>query len=342
MGFNIKHINRYWRWCKEHYKCYRDNCKINRHYAKLCLDLDIALLRQLPDKEIDKFAMRKHKWVLRYIEERIPETIKKYNDMPAPSNLFEPNPDVKVWSMWWQGEENADPLFRMCIDSARRHTGHEVITLSKDNYSKYFEIPEFILEKHREGKIALQHICDLMVMSIMAAEGGVFTGATVWWSQDVDDVFLKSPFFVCKAETQSKYLISRSRWVGYFMIGNKEFPLFSFVRDCLHEYWRKCDQAIDYLMMDYIFELAYRNIPCVKKMIDELPDNNLLRNELINVLSEPYDPKTFKKYTEGDTWLYKLSWKFGKKKIFTEDKRITNYGHMLEECTFWPRSKDEL
>jgi hypothetical protein len=25
-----------------------------------------------------------------------------------------------------------------------------------------------------------------------------------------------------------------------------------------------------------------------------------------------------------------------------EDKRITNYGHMLEECTFWPRSKDEL
>lgn len=342
MGFNIKHIHKYIRWIKNNRMDYKRNSRISREYAGICQKLNYALLLKKPQDTIDSISTQKHEWILEYIEEKCSETIARYKDISDPEDINRPNPDIKIWSMWWQGEENADPLFRMCIDSARRHTGHEVITLSKDNYSKYFEIPKFILEKHREGKIALQHICDLMVMSIMAAEGGVFTGATVWWSQDVDDVFLKSPFFVCKAETQSKYLISRSRWVGYFMIGNKEFPLFSFVRDCLHEYWRKCDQAIDYLMMDYIFELAYRNIPCVKKMIDELPDNNLLRNELINVLSEPYDPKTFKKYTEGDTWLYKLSWKFGEKKIFTEDKRITNYGHMLEECTFWPRSKDEL
>ena len=87
----------------------------------------------------------------------------------------------------------------MCIDSARRHTGQDVVTLDKDNYRQYFEIPEHVLQKHAEGKIALQHICDLMVMSILAAEGGVFTGATVWWSQDVDEEFLRTPFYVCRA-----------------------------------------------------------------------------------------------------------------------------------------------
>ena len=332
MGFNIKHIKKYWRWVKKHQAEYKDNCKVSKEYAKLCSDLDIALLLKKPDTEIDRIAVKKHEWVLDYMEQKCPETIARYRNMPAPSNLDKPNPEIKVWSMWWQGEEQADKLFRMCIDSARRHTGHEVVTLSKDNYQQYFTIPDHILQKHKEGEIALQHICDLMVMSILAAEGGVFTGATVWWSQDVDEAFLRTPFYVCRAVTQRKLLMSRSRWVGYFLAGNKDFPLFSFVRDCLHEYWKNCDKAVDYLMMDYLFELAYRNIPCVRETIDALPDNNLLRNELINDMSAPYDPEKFKKYAEGDTFLYKLSWKFGAKNLETKDGRITNYGHMLEEC----------
>lgn len=236
--------------------------------------------------------------------------------------------------MWWQGEENADKLFRMCIDSARCHTHQPVITLDKENYSKYFEIPEHILRKHAEGKIALQHICDLMVVSVLAAEGGFFTGATVWWSQDATEELLRAPFWTCRAVSESRVNMSRSRWVGYVMGGRREFPLFAFARDCLHEYWQNCDKAVDYLMLDYIFELAYQNIPCVRAAIDALPpQNNMLRNELIYHLSDSYDPERFKRYTQGDTFLYKLSWKFGNKAEKTLDGKSTNYGHMLEECS---------
>lgn len=332
MGFSIKRINKYWRWIKKHRADYKDNCKVSKEYAKRCSALDTALLLQVSDDKLDKVAMKKHQWVLDYMKEKCPETIAKYRNMPVPSNLNTPNSEIKVWSMWWQGEEQADKLFKMCIDSARRHTGQEVITLSKDNYHQYFEIPDYILQKHKEGKIALQHICDLMVMSILAEEGGVFTGATVWWSQDKGEEFLRIPFYVCCAKTERKLFMSRSRWVGYFLAGNKEFPLFPFVRDCLHEYWKNCDKAVDYLMMDYLFELAYQTIPCVKETIDNLPDNNLLRNELINDLSTPYDEDKFKKYTDGDTFLYKLSWKFGSKDTQTADGKVTNYGHMLAEC----------
>ncbi len=333
MGFSIKRLNKYWRWIKNNRAQYKDNCLVSKEYAKLCRELDVALLLKKPDSAIDEIASRKHDWVLAYIADKIPDTLAKYKHIPAPENLNQPNPDIKVWSMWWQGEEQADKLFRMCIDSARRHTGQEVITLDKDNYTGYFQIPEHVLQKHAEGKIALQHICDLMVMSILAAEGGVFTGATVWWSQDVDEAFLRTPFYVCRAVTQRKINMSRSRWVGYFLAGNKEFPLFSFVRDALHEYWRNCDKAVDYLMMDYIFELAYQNIPCVREMIDALPEkNNMRRNELIEDLSTPYDPEAFKKYTQEDTFLYKLSWKFGKKDLQTSDGKLTNYGYMLKEC----------
>lgn len=333
MGFHINHLNKYWRWFKKTQADYRDCLTVSRELAGINRRLAIAALLGQQEK-LERVSDEKHAWILDYVSARCPETLKKYRGMDAPADFGGPNPEIKVWSMWWQGEENADKLFRMCIDSARRHTHQPVITLDKENYSKYFEIPEHILRKHAEGKIALQHICDLMVVSILAAEGGFFTGATVWWSQDATDELLRAPFWTCRAVSESRVNMSRSRWVGYVMAGRKEFPLFAFARDCLHEYWKNSDKAVDYLLLDYVFELAYQNIPCVRAAIDALPpQNNMLRNELIYHLSDSYDPERFKRYTQGDTFLYKLSWKFGNKAEKTLDGKSTNYGHMLEECS---------
>jgi hypothetical protein len=331
MSFHLKHIKKYLRWVKQTLSVYRKNRGFDPSYAKRDLALRTAQLLGKPAR-IDRAAQRKHDWVLAYVEQHCPATIQKYRDMPAPEQLWQLQRDPKIWSMWWQGEENADPLFQMCINSARQHSHQPVLTLTKDNYRHYFEIPDYILEKHADGKIMIQHICDLMVVSILAAQGGFFTGATVWWSQDPPERVLNAPFYTCRAVSQSQENMSRSRWVGYVMGGNKEFPLFSFARDCLLEYWKNCDRAVDYLMLDYIFELAYRNIPCVKEMIDSLPEqNNMLRNELIMHLGDPYDAETFRRYTEGDTFLYKLSWKFGRKDERDSNGRETNYGHMLCE-----------
>lgn len=331
MGFHLSHINKYARWVKKDREAYRDACLISKDLAKINRQLNLTMLRNR-SAEIEAVSNEKHRWILNYMEANCPETLKKYRAATFSANCLEPNPDLKVWSMWWQGEENADKLFRMCIDSARRHTHQPVITLDKDNYHQYFEIPDYILQKRKEGKIALQHVCDLMVVSILAAEGGFFTGATVWWSQDATEALLRAPFWTCRAVSDSHVSMSRSRWVGYVMAGRKDFPFFSFVRDCLHEYWKNCDKAVDYLMLDYIFELAYQNIPCVRQAIDALPEqNNMLRNELINHLSDPYDPEQFKRYTNGDTFLYKLSWKFGDK-LLERDGAATNYAHMLSEC----------
>ncbi len=332
MGFKFAHISKYRRWLKQDIASYRDTKLVSKELAKINRRLNYALLLGKAEKA-EAISDEKHDWILRYIEGKCPETLKRYREMVSKCDACTPNPEIKVWSMWWQGEENADKLFRMCIDSARRHTHQHVVTLDKDNYTRYFEIPEHILKKHEEGKIALQHICDLMVVSILASEGGFFTGATVWWSQDATEELLRAPFWTCRAVSESHLNMSRSRWVGYVLAGRKDFPLFSFARDCLHEYWKNSDKAVDYLLLDYVFELAYRNIPCVREVIDALPDkNNMLRNDLIYHLSDPYDPEEFKRYTEGDTFMYKLSWKFGKKDEVTGDGRITNYGVMLREC----------
>lgn len=331
MSFNIKHINKYIRWAKNLNKQYETNCKIGKDYAKFCGNASIASLLGNHSKE-KQWMQKKNDWVLNQVRLACPETIEKYKNIETPSNLYKPQEDIKIWSMWWQGEKNADKLFRMCIESARKHLKHPVVVLDKDNYTDYFELPDYILNKFNEGKIQIQHICDLMFVSILANQGGFFTGATVYWAQDGGDKLLKSPLFTPRAVDLNATAPSKFRWTGYLMAGNKEFPLFQFAKDALYEYWKNSDKAVDYLLMDYIFELAYEEIPCVKELIDSLPEkNNMLRNELIEDLSTPYDENIFKKYTEGDTLFYKLSWKFGKKDEITSDGKFTNYGHMLKE-----------
>ena len=152
----------------------------------------------------------------------------------------------------------------------------------------------------------------------------------MYWAQDADEEMLRAPFFSPRAVDWNATAVSKYRWTGYLMAGNKEFPFFQFARDALLEYWKNRDMAVDYLLLDYIFDIAYTVIPCVKKLIDSLPEkNNMLRNELIGHLSDPYDESVFQRYTSGDTKFYKLSWKFGKKERKTEESLETNYGHML-------------
>lgn len=331
MSFTVKHIRKYMRWISKEAIAYRETSKVSHNLALKNLRLDVALLLQSSSKKIDAAAVAKHKWILTYLRRCCPETLKKYSAAEVSEIHITPQNEIKMWSMWWQGEDAAEPLFKMCIESARKYTHKPVVVLSKDNYSDYFDIPEYILRKYSAGKIAVQHMCDLMVVSVLAAQGGFFTGATVYVSQEVPEELLISPFFTCRAVTESKYLISQSRWVGYLLAGSKDFPLFSFARDFLLEYWENNDKAVDYLLLDYIFELAYETIPCVKRMIDALPDNNLRRNTLINYLCEPYDANQFSEFADGETKFYKLSWKFGNKAVKTADGKLTNYGHMLQE-----------
>ena len=107
MGFHVKHIKKYVNWLKKDRAAFQDACKISKELAQINRRLNYALLRNQTAKT-EAISQEKHRWILNYIEDRCPETLKKYRAMGTPIDLGEPNPEIKVWSMWWQGEENAD------------------------------------------------------------------------------------------------------------------------------------------------------------------------------------------------------------------------------------------
>ena len=45
-----------------------------------------------------------------------------------------------IWTMWWQGLENAPLLVQKCIENLQtKNTRHKVIVITKQNYNKYLE-----------------------------------------------------------------------------------------------------------------------------------------------------------------------------------------------------------
>ena len=53
-----------------------------------------------------------------------------------------------IWTIWWQGEDNAPESMKMCFESMRINSnGHPVIVISEQNLSEYIRLPKYILKK---------------------------------------------------------------------------------------------------------------------------------------------------------------------------------------------------
>lgn len=98
-------------------------------------------------------------------------------------------------------------------------------------------------------------------------------------------------------------------------------------RDILFEFWKtKRGRIIDYLLIDYTFEMLYRKSPDFRRIVDDTPYTNEYLYDLVGHLS---DVAPINQYfsSVSDTHIFKLTWrtKFQKKLNGVE----TIYGQLL-------------
>ena len=147
---------------------------------KLSFETLVSLLYFIPAFKKDaiyRVVQKKHEFVLSYLREAYSYRIDQYKEIKSIVNI----PDHHyIWVMWWQGEQAAPELVRMCIDSIRRNAnGAEVVVITKDNYRDYVDIPDYIIEKHRAGVISFAHLADITRMFLLAGYGGLWLDSTI-------------------------------------------------------------------------------------------------------------------------------------------------------------------
>ena len=101
------------------------------------------------------FSFFKQQYILHHLIAKSggKEIISKYKNQTCDSceNIDATSP---IWVCWWQGKENMPDIVKACYNSIQKHAcNHPVILITEENFRNYIDMPEYIINKQKEGYI---------------------------------------------------------------------------------------------------------------------------------------------------------------------------------------------
>ena len=163
----------------------------------------------------------------------------------------------KIWICWLQGLKMAPALVKRCVESICQHfPDKEIIILDYQNLSRYVSFPDYIWEKHRQGRITATHFSDLIRLEVLITYGGLWLDSTVFCTdRHLLDSIQDLPLFMYTSEKRKNdiRLIGISNWLIYAKTNNR---LLMGTRQLLHEYWKQERYLKDYFLFHLFFNMA--------------------------------------------------------------------------------------
>lgn len=287
-------------------KSFQSDCRFSIYFALLRICDEIGGCIKF--NKISRWAhQKKDQWILNYLHKKLSSTI---DNLQSEDHMGEFTDGAPIWICWWTGIETAPPLVKQCICSIKNNAGdHPVCFIDKDTYHQYIDIPEYMLKKVQAGHMGLAHLADYIRVALLEKYGGVWLDATIYCTQPIDEEIFKHPFFTCKSEPCECGYLSRMRWVTFVLGGWKNNIIYKYLREAFEAYWQSNEYAIDYLFFDHLIELGCQTIPAIKAQLDQVPCNNLHRDDLQAAMNAAMPAEAFSTVIHEDTSLYKLSWR---------------------------------
>lgn len=240
---------------------------------------------------------------------------------------------IPVWVCWWQGEEAAPELVKICINSIRNNIPKEkavfrLITL--ENCRQYVTFTDTVIKKFQEGKITLTHLSDMLRAELLYRYGGLWLDATYYAADNMKESIFEKDFYTLKySKSIWKSDISQGRW-SCNMLSVQPKSLFArFLMEGLWIYWEMNDSLIDDFLIDYVAAVMYDTFQEVHKMIDECPVSDTAVFELQKNLNRKFDGKKYREWTQKVSF-FKLNWR-----TEVEERMLT------QEQTFWGYLKEQ-
>lgn len=291
---------------------YQDISKKRAYFPNNVLNWQLLgkFLGQIPhvigENNARKICEKRHDVTREFLEKEFYEFIMNYE-----FNTCNQKNSKIIWTLWMQGYKNAPELVKCTIDSIRKFAelnNFQFILLEEDTIEKYIVFPKLIKEKMDLGIIDYTKISDILRVSLLAKYGGTWVDATIYMKEEFDSSLLLQNYYTIKTGGIEDYSpnISNNRWKGFFLSGNSS--LFSFTRDFFFEYYSRYDIAVDYLLIDYIFDIAYKYDEKIKNQMLELEKSNPNLFWLENHLGDEFDQKVWNNIIET-TKVFKTTYK---------------------------------
>lgn len=296
---------------------------------KLSFETLASLLYFIPAFQLDsiyRIVEAKHRFVLSYLNDSFSYLLDKYRDKSIEIKIPEHR---YIWVMWWQGEQSAPELVKMCIESIRRNAnGAEVVVITKDNFRDYADIPEYIIQKHEKGYVSFAQLSDIMRVFLISKHGGLWLDSTIYVSQPIPEDIFSKPLYSLHTSYKKTPFVQNDRIHCFVLGGTPGSKPFMFERELLSDYWKSRNVIIDYYLLDYSIMFQYFNLEDIKSLIDNLEPTSEGLYELVSLLDKPYDEVRLESVLSANLFS-KLVWNEDWKK--TSHGQQTNYSVLLSK-----------
>lgn len=170
----------------------------------------------------------------------------------VPETTVEHKNDEKIFALWLQGEEQAPPIVRACFRSMRRNCpDKELVVLDAKNLFDWVDLPDFVVEKWRKGKIGAAHFSDIVRVELLYEHGGYWFDATDFVTDPIPDFVQNADFFVYLAGTS----INEHTFIqNCFIRARKGSWLLAAWRAVMLDYWSKNNHALTYFQHQILFK----------------------------------------------------------------------------------------
>lgn len=167
------------------------------------------------------------------------------------------NGDRNIFSIWLQGEENAPEIVKACWRSVRANCRGKFTVLDENSLGEYIQLPDYILEKWRSGRMKPAHFTDICRVELLSRYGGLWLDATDFIPSELPQWLWDEEFFVylsgenlpgCHSYVQNCFIRAES---SSFLIRAWH--------DMIFEYWRREDTAADYFIHQLLFRFLVEN-----------------------------------------------------------------------------------
>lgn len=275
----------------------------------------------VPYSVLVKYDNFKHQKVQQYLYKKYANLCEKTDDMPRQINRT-------AYVFWWQGEENAPELVRICIQSVRKNAGIPVVVLSEKNFQQYVTLPKHILEKFAAGKIGHAHFSDILRFNLLFQRGGVWLDATNFVTGSIPEELFQNTFWSDRRAFRNIY---QWKWTSFLMVAQKNDYICGMMCDFYNQYWKDHSTVITYLVLDCWLTVLYNHNDIVRQAIDAMPSDVLDVFAIGRIIDKPHTVEQYEKAIK-DSFAHKLSYKDSYPEIV--DGALTTWGYIKQNENF--------
>ncbi len=226
----------------------------------------------IPSKKIAKlFFDKRHSLIKNSIISKYGDIIKK--ELDSQSRCLQKN-EGPIWFCWLQGESEMPKYVKFCYESIKRNGTREVNLITISNYTKYIQLPDYIIEKVDKGLFSYTFFADILRVNLLYKYGGLWSDSRILLTQPINQNYFDYEFFTIKNHPKSNQFVSNYRWTVGFMACTPKSPIFGVLKNFFAEYVKREDFLVDYFLMDYIIAIAYECNTEIKQLIDKIPCTN--------------------------------------------------------------------